>query len=85
MWAAVLLAGLVPVVLGVRPVEAILAAQALNGLLLPPLAALVLLAANDARLGRLRSGWRANLAGVLAVLVAGLLGVNLVARAFLGG
>lgn len=84
VWAAVLLAGLAPVLLGVEAVPLIVAAQALNGLLLPLMAALLLAAANDPRLGPLRNGRAANLAGAAAVGVALLLGANLLARALLG-
>lgn len=84
VWAAVLLAGLVPVVLALQPVAVIVAAQSLNGLLLPALAGLLLVAANAAALGPLRNGRAANAAGVLSVLAAVVLGANLLARA-LGG
>jgi manganese transport protein len=81
VWGAVLLAGLVPVLLGIQAVPLIVAAQALNGLLLPLLAALVLVAANQARLGALRNGPWANAAGALAMLAAALLGAALLLRA----
>jgi Mn2+/Fe2+ NRAMP family transporter len=84
LWAAVLLLGLGPVLVGVEPVAAIVAAQALNGLLLPFLAALLLLAAGGRALGRLRNGPLATAAGVLAVLAAAVLGANLLAQALLG-
>lgn len=81
VWLGVLLAGLAPVVVGIQAVPLIVAAQALNGLLLPALAVLVLVAANQRGLGGLRNGRLANAAGIVAVGVAALLGANLLLTA----
>lgn len=85
VWLLVIVAGLVPVAGGVKAVPLIVAAQALNGLLLPILAVLVLRAANDASLGPHRNGRLANAVGVAAVGAAALLGATFLAEALLGG
>jgi Mn2+/Fe2+ NRAMP family transporter len=60
----------------VRPIAAIVFAQAANGLLLPVIAVFLLVAVNrPSLLGRHRNGWRSNLAGAAVVLVATGLGV----------
>ncbi|HLE47564.1 MAG TPA: Nramp family divalent metal transporter [Candidatus Thermoplasmatota archaeon] len=83
IWVVVLVVGLVPLMLDVNPIGAIVAAQALNGVLLPFLAVLLILAANDARpMGTLRNGLATNLAGAAAVAVAFLLGLRLLFGAF---
>ncbi|HEX7117231.1 MAG TPA: Nramp family divalent metal transporter [Longimicrobiales bacterium] len=85
VWAAVLAAGAVSAGIGVRPVQAILFAQAANGVLLPAVAAFLLLAANDRRrMGEWRNGVLLNVLGGLVVLVALALGARAVAGA-LGG
>lgn len=67
---AILLVGVVVSVIGTRPVRLILVAQALNGLILPVIALVLLLAMNDRRrLGTSVNGWRANLAGGMVVLL----------------
>lgn len=56
------------VMTGIRPVQLILFAQAANGLILPVVAAALLLVLNDRiRLGRLANGWLGNAIGVLVV------------------
>jgi len=71
---------------GIRPVPAILAAQALNGVLLPVVAVFLLLGVNDRRLvgaNGLNGAWaNACTAGCVAVTV--LLGTTHVARAVAG-
>ncbi len=62
---------------GVRPVQLILLAQAANGLILPVIAAALLLALNDrVRLGAQANSWLSNAAGLLTVLVCGALAVR---------
>ncbi|MGH7556741.1 MAG: Nramp family divalent metal transporter [Gemmatimonadota bacterium] len=80
VWALVLLAGAVFAVIGVRPVPAILFAQAANGVLLPAVAIFLLVVVNDRSMGSHANGWVANLLGVAVVAVTLLLG----ARAVLG-
>jgi len=72
---AVLLTGVSFAVAGVRPVQAILFAQAANGVLLPAVAVFLLLAVNDRRLmGGEANGLLPNLLGGGVVLVTLLLG-----------
>ncbi len=83
VWAGVLTTGVGFGLAGVRPIPAILLAQALNGVLLPLLAVFLLLAVTDARLmGRaeLNGRW-ANGALVMVVATTIVLGVAGVSRA----
>jgi NRAMP (natural resistance-associated macrophage protein)-like metal ion transporter len=81
VWAGVIATGALVAATGVQPVAAILAAQAANGLLLPVIAAFLLLVMNDrATLGTMANGLRSNLAGALVVAVTLVLG----GRALLG-
>lgn len=75
VWALVLGAGAVAATTGVQPVQAILFAQAANGILLPSIALFLLLAVNDGRwMGEHRNGWLANLVGALIFAVTVVLG-----------
>ena len=70
-WLGVLAAGLAFGVSGIRPVPAIIAAQALNGMMLPLIAAFLVLAVNDRQLlGERVNGALGNLAA-LVVLARG--------------
>lgn len=81
VWGAVLLAGAGFAAAGIRPVPAILFAQAANGLLLPAVAVFLLIVVNDRRaMGRHANGPLANILGGSVVLVTLLLGM----RALLG-
>jgi manganese transport protein len=72
-----LLVGAVVALLGTRPVALILVAQVLNALILPIVAAVLLLAMNDrTRLGAHVNGWRANLIAGGVVLLCLALGVR---------
>lgn len=74
---ATLLVGALVAVLGTRPVILILIAQVLNGLILPVVALILLLAMNDRqRLGANVNGWRANLAATIVVLLCLALGAR---------
>lgn len=85
IWIAVIVLGLLPLVVGVEPVAAIVAAQALNGILLPLLAVLLVVIANDpALMGPLKNRLASNVAGLLAVAVAALLGGRLILGALSG-
>ena len=76
---ATLAVGVTVMVLGTRPVALILLAQVLNGLVLPVVALVLLLAMNDrARLGDRVNGWRANLAGGVVTALCLALGVRAV-------
>jgi Mn2+/Fe2+ NRAMP family transporter len=77
VWGGVLLIGTLVAVSGVQPLPAILAAQAANGLLLPIIAIFLLLIMNDRTLlGDAVNGRRANVAGILVVLVTLALGTR---------
>lgn len=77
VWGGVLGVGVLLGVLGVRPVPAILFAQAANGILLPAVAVFLLVAVNDKRLmGSRRNRIASNLVGAAVVLVATLLGAR---------
>ncbi len=69
-WAVVGVGTLFAIV-GKRPVAAIVAAQAINGVLLPILAGFLLIAVNRrALLGPYRNGWITNALGVVVIAVA---------------
>jgi manganese transport protein len=77
VWIAVLGSGALFSALGVKPVPAILFAQVANGVLLPAIAAFLVLAANDrAIMGRWANGRLMNVLGALVVAVALLLGLR---------
>ena len=77
VWGGVLGVGVALGVLGIRPVPAILFAQAANGILLPAVAVFLLVAANDTGLmGRFRNRAASNLMGGVVVLLAALLGAR---------
>jgi Mn2+/Fe2+ NRAMP family transporter len=77
VWLAVLAVGVGFGLSGVKPVPAIIAAQAFNGVLLPLVALYLFLAVNDRRLmGEARNGWLANLLLGSVVLVAWVLGAR---------
>lgn len=85
VWGGVVLVGALLAALGVRPVPAILFAQAANGLLLPGVAVFLLVVVNDARwMGGRRNGVVANLVGGLVVLVAAGLGLRAILAALQG-
>ncbi|MEO1365859.1 MAG: divalent metal cation transporter [Acidobacteriota bacterium] len=82
VWLGVLASGVAFGLSGVRPLPVILAAQALNGLLLPMIAAFLFVAVNDrASMGEHVNGRGANAAMGLVVAVATLLGVRGLLRA----
>jgi Mn2+/Fe2+ NRAMP family transporter len=82
VWVAVLSVGLGFGLAGVRPIPAILLAQALNGMLLPLVSIFLFLALNDRRLmARETNSGPANALLGLVVAVTLLLGLSSVARA----
>jgi len=82
VWIGVLVVGLGFGLSGVRPVPAIILAQAMNGLLLPLVSIFLFLAVNDRRLmGEAVNGRLANIATLGVVWVAMLLGVTAISRA----
>ncbi|UCC48242.1 MAG: Nramp family divalent metal transporter [Gemmatimonadota bacterium] len=85
VWILVLGAGVLFSLLAVRPVPAIIFAQAANGLLLPIVAGFLLYLANDRGLLGVRANGRAsNILGVVAVVVAAILGLRSLLRALFG-
>ena len=85
VWVTVLAAGVLFSLLAVRPVPAIIFAQAANGLLLPIVAGFLLYVMNDrSLLGARANGLASNLLGWTAVLIAALLGVRSLFRALFG-
>jgi manganese transport protein len=77
VWGGVLGAGMLMAVTGIRPIEAIIFAQAANGLLLPAIAFFLLLAVNDRRwMGDRVNSSISNAIGVFFVLVALALGMR---------
>lgn len=83
VWGIVLVTGALFAASGVRPVPAILFAQAANGLLLPVIALFLLATANDRTLlGDARNGVLANLFGSAIVLVTVALGLRGLLGAF---
>lgn len=85
VWCAVLGAGVLFSLLAVRPVPAIIFAQAANGLLLPIVAGFLLYLANDrGLLGASANGRVSNVLGFAAVLVAAILGLRSLLTALLG-
>ncbi len=83
VWGTVLMTGALFAASGVRPVPAILFAQAANGLLLPVIALFLLATANDRTLlGDARNGVLANLFGTAIVLVTVALGLRGLLGAF---
>ena len=83
VWAAIIVIGAAFAVTGQRPLQAILLAQAANGLLLPVIAGFLLWVMNRREImGAARNGWRANLAGGTVVLLATALGAAAIYRLF---
>ncbi len=82
VWGAILLTGILFGVSQVRPIPAIILAQALNGIILPFIAVFLLLMANDASLlGRQINGAGANLLTAAIVYVTLILGITNLVRA----
>ncbi len=83
VWALVIATGLTLALLGGSPTEAIILAQAANGLLLPVVALFLLRVVNDSDLmGAFKNGPLANGLGGLVVLVVTGLGVYQLLRVF---
>ncbi|WP_425410763.1 Nramp family divalent metal transporter [Hyphococcus sp.] len=80
---SVLFAGAFVAITGARPIEIILFAQIANGVLLPVVAVFLLYAANNKKLlGEHANGFAANAAGVIVTLIAAMLGLRGILRAF---
>ena len=83
VWGLTLAAGVGFGMSGVQPVPAIILAQALNGLILPLVVAILLLLINDPALVAppFRNGWAGNLALLLVLGLTTLIGLRQVVRA----
>ncbi len=83
VWAIVLLTGLVFGVLEVRPIPAIILAQAINGVLLPVVAIFLTLAVNDRKLipESFLNSVTTNLFALLIVCITSFLGISNIWRA----
>jgi manganese transport protein len=85
VWIPVLAAGVFFSMVAVRPIPAIIFAQAANGLLLPVVAGFLLYLANDrSLLGSWTNGRTSNLLGALAVVIAAVLGIRSLVLALTG-
>jgi Mn2+/Fe2+ NRAMP family transporter len=83
VWIGCLLVGGIVALIGTRPVLLIFVAQIVNGLVLPIVAVVLLLAMNDRRrLGDAVNGWRGNLAGGVVTLLCAVLGIRAILLAF---
>jgi Mn2+/Fe2+ NRAMP family transporter len=82
VWAGCIFVGAGTALIGFRPVPLIVFAQLLNGLVLPIVAFVLLVAMNDrSRLGDNVNGWRGNLMGAVVVLLCLVLGVRAIVLA----
>jgi Mn2+/Fe2+ NRAMP family transporter len=82
VWAGCLVLGSFVALTSVRPVPLIFFAQVVNGLVLPVVAIVLLVAMNDrSRLGRHVNTWRGNLAGGMVTLLCLVLGIRAVVLA----
>ena len=83
VWMCILLAGVAFAVLGFRPIEVIVFAQAANGILLPVIAIYLLRVMNSARvMGTHKNGWLSNLLGGLVILVTLMLSLRSLGTVF---
>jgi Mn2+/Fe2+ NRAMP family transporter len=77
VWIGCIVVGAVTALLGTRPVPLILLAQIVNGLVLPIVAVVLLVAMNDRRrLGEHINSWRGNTVGAAVVLLCAGLGLR---------
>ena len=77
VWAGCIFVGAGAALIGFRPVPLIVIAQLVNGLVLPIVAVVLLVAMNDrSRLGEQVNGWRGNVVGSAVVLLCIVLGLR---------
>ncbi|MDC8832530.1 Nramp family divalent metal transporter [Alteromonas gilva] len=70
IWLSIIVIGVLVTLSGIKPLMAILFAQAANGLLLPVIALLLLYMMNTHRqLGRLKNNWPTNIVGIAVVVL----------------
>ncbi len=75
-WLSIVLIGITVASLGIQPIALIVFAQVANGILLPLIAAFLLLAVNQQRMGAYRNSAARNVLGGLVLLMALLLGAR---------
>lgn len=75
-WLSIVLIGVTVASLGIQPIALIVFAQVANGILLPLIAAFLLLAVNQQRMGEYRNSAARNVLGGLVLLVALMLGAR---------
>lgn len=81
-WAGAIAIGAAAALAGFRPVPLIVLAQIVNGLILPIVAVVLLVAMNDRRrLGAHVNGWKGNVAGLTVAALCLVLGMRAVLRA----
>lgn len=84
VWAVIIAIGAGFAATGTRPLEAILLAQAANGLLLPVIAGFLLWVVNHRPvMGDAHNRWPTNTAGAVVVILAIILGTSQIYRVFL--
>lgn len=82
VWMSCIVIGAAAALSGTRPVPLILVAQIVNGIVLPLVAVVLLIAMNDRRrLGEHVNGWVANLTGTMVVILCMVLGVRAIVLA----
>jgi len=83
VWGGCIFVGTGAALIGFRPIPLIFLAQLVNGLVLPIVAIVLLVAMNDRqRLGDHVNGWRGNVAGIAVVTLCVVLGVRAIVLAF---
>ena len=83
VWIGCILLGGITALLGTRPVALIFVAQIVNGLVLPIVAVVLLIAMNDRdRLGDQVNSWRGNIVGAGVAILCIVLGLRSIALAF---
>ncbi|MCH7871102.1 MAG: Nramp family divalent metal transporter [Planctomycetes bacterium] len=83
VWAVIVIAGTLLAVLGRKPLEVIMFAQAANGILLPVMAIFLIIVMNrTALLGEHRNRIASNVVGMAVVLIAAGLGVMKIVKLF---
>lgn len=76
VWMAILITGVTFAMLGLKPMEVIVFAQAANGILLPVVAIYLFIVMNNkTMMGSYINSWRSNIAGAIVVLIT--LGLSL--------
>jgi len=79
LWISILAIGLIFTLVGKSPIQVIIVAQAVNGVLLPVIAVLLLVTMNNSKLlGKHKNGWISNIIGGVGTAVAIFLGIRMI-------